>query len=92
MLASIGGDDQITVLPHLDADLIRANPKPFFGYSDNTNLLHFLWTHGVVAYHGGSVMVHLGRSGRMHPAHVDSLRAALFGSDWVDAAAAGRLG
>src|ERR1700681_2828641 len=38
VIATIGGDDQITVLPHLDADLIRANPKPFFGYSDNTNL------------------------------------------------------
>ena len=37
-------------------------------------------------------MVHLGRGGRMHPAHVDSLRAALFASDWYDAAAAGRLG
>jgi muramoyltetrapeptide carboxypeptidase LdcA involved in peptidoglycan recycling len=82
VLATIGGDDQITVLRHLDADLIRANPKPFFGYSDNTNLLHFLWTQGVVGYHGGSVMVHLGRGGRTHPAHIESLRAALFGSGW----------
>src|SRR5215472_935689 len=32
VIASIGGDDQITVLPHLDADLLRAHPKPFFGY------------------------------------------------------------
>ena len=27
-------------------------------------------------------MVHLGQGGRMHPAHLESLRAALFGSDW----------
>lgn len=82
VLASIGGDDQITVLRYLDPDLLRAHPKPFFGYSDNTNLLHYLWRQGVVGYHGGSVMVHLGRTGRMHPAHVDSLRAALFTSGW----------
>ena len=31
------GDDQIKVLPFLDFDVIAANPKPFFGYSDNTN-------------------------------------------------------
>src|SRR5690349_19327670 len=31
VMASIGGDDQITVLRHLDDDVIRANPKPFFG-------------------------------------------------------------
>ena len=46
IISSIGGDDQITVLPHLDRALIAANPKPFFGYSDNTNLLAFLWNCG----------------------------------------------
>ena len=38
VLASIGGDDQITVVPLLDDDLLRDNPKPFFGYSDKTIL------------------------------------------------------
>jgi hypothetical protein len=34
ILAVIGGDDQITVIPHLDAALARRDPKPFLGYSD----------------------------------------------------------
>lgn len=80
VIASIGGDDQITVLPHLDRDLLRAHPKPFFGYSDNTNLLLFLRDLGLVGYHGGSVMVELGRPGAMHPLTESSLRAALFTS------------
>jgi muramoyltetrapeptide carboxypeptidase LdcA involved in peptidoglycan recycling len=84
VLATIGGDDQITVLRHLDPDLLRANPKPYFGYSDNTNLLNYLFGLGIVSYHGGSVMVHLGRSGRLHPAHEASLRAALFTPGWFD--------
>ena len=84
VLAVIGGDDQITVVPHLDAWLIRANPKPFFGYSDNTNLLHFLWRQGIVAFHGGSTMVHLGRGGRTHGDTMASLRAALFTPGWFD--------
>ncbi|MET9866356.1 S66 peptidase family protein [Streptomyces sp. NPDC006386] len=78
VIASIGGDDQITVLPYLDRELIRANPKPFFGMSDNTNLLAFLRNSGIVAFHGGSVMGELGRPGAMHPQTADSLRAALF--------------
>ncbi|MFJ3526770.1 S66 peptidase family protein [Streptomyces sp. NPDC090132] len=81
VIASIGGDDQITVLPHLDRELLRANPKPFFGYSDNTNLLVFLEHLGIVGYHGGSVMVELGRPGAMHPLTAESLRAALFTHD-----------
>src|SRR5581483_5904591 len=63
VLATIGGSDQITVLPHLDPALVRADPKPFFGFSDNTNLLNWLWFHGIAAYHGGSTQIHLGRGG-----------------------------
>ena len=84
IMATIGGDDQITVLRHLDADVIRANPKPFFGYSDNTNLLAWLHYHGVPAYYGGSTMVHLGRPVSTHPQTMASLRAALFASGWTD--------
>jgi muramoyltetrapeptide carboxypeptidase LdcA involved in peptidoglycan recycling len=80
VVSSIGGDDQISVLPYLDRDLLRSNPKPFFGYSDNTNLLIFLRNLGIVGYHGGSVMVELGRPGAMHPLTEESLRAALFTS------------
>jgi muramoyltetrapeptide carboxypeptidase LdcA involved in peptidoglycan recycling len=78
VLSTIGGDDQITVLPHLDPEPFRADPKPFFGYSDNTNLLNWLWYQGVAAYHGGSTMAHLARGAGLQPIHVDSLRAALF--------------
>jgi muramoyltetrapeptide carboxypeptidase LdcA involved in peptidoglycan recycling len=80
VIASIGGDDQITVLPHLDADLLRAHPKPFFGHSDNTCLLAYLTGLGIVGYHGGSVMTEFGRPQSMHPVTADSLRAALFSS------------
>ena len=77
VLATIGGDDQITVLRYLDPAVMTATPKAFFGYSDNTNLLNWLWTHGLASYHGGSTMVHVGRPGRQHPVSESSLRAAL---------------
>lgn len=78
VLATIGGEDQITVLPHLDPAVFLADPKPFMGYSDNTNLLNWLWNLGIVGYHGGSTMVHLSRAGGLHPLSTESLRAALF--------------
>ncbi|AZQ33998.1 LD-carboxypeptidase [Streptomyces cyaneochromogenes] len=80
VIASIGGDDQITVLPLLDRELIRANPKPFFGMSDNTNLLLYLRNTGIVGYHGATVMTALGRPVAMEPLTAASLRAALFTS------------
>lgn len=84
VLATIGGEDQLTVLPHLDPAVFLADPKPFMGYSDNTNLLNWLWNLGVVSYHGGSTMVHLSRAGGLHPVSTQSLRAALFDRGDVD--------
>ncbi|GAA0473172.1 LD-carboxypeptidase [Paractinoplanes deccanensis] len=78
VFATIGGSDQITVLPHLDPAPFRADPKPYFGYSDNTNMLNWLWMHGVAGYHGGSTMVHLSRGPAIDAEHLASLRAALF--------------
>ncbi len=92
VIASIGGDDQITVLSHLDRELLLANPKPFFGHSDNTNLLAYLWNLGIVGYYGGSVMVHFGRPVTMHPTTADSLRAALFTSGAYELSPADRVG
>lgn len=103
VLATIGGEDQITVIPHLDPDMVRADPKPFLGYSDNTNILSWLWTHGVTAFYGGSTQVHLGPGPGVDPCHGAALRAALLtgerlqvtdpgesediGKDWADPAA-----
>lgn len=77
VLATIGGEDQITVIPHLDASHLARDPKPFLGYSDNTNLLNWLWTNGVAGFHGGSTQVHLGQGPQVDPVHERSLRAAL---------------
>ncbi|MDQ4114516.1 MAG: LD-carboxypeptidase [Actinomycetota bacterium] len=84
VLATIGGEDQITVISHLDADLVRADPKPFLGYSDNTNLLNWLWTNGVASFHGGSTQVHLGPGPGLDPVHEASLKAALLTGETLE--------
>lgn len=56
VVASIGGSDAIRLLPFLDLDLIRAHPKPVFGYSDATAYLTWLNLNGVVTYYANSVM------------------------------------
>ncbi|KAA0961562.1 LD-carboxypeptidase [Microbacterium sp. ANT_H45B] len=77
ILATIGGDDQILVVPHLDAALAQADPKPFLGYSDNTNILSWLWGLGIRGYYGGSTAVHLGPGPAVDDVHLRSLRGAL---------------
>ena len=100
ILAVVGGDDQITVIPHLDAALARRDPKPFLGYSDNTHMHHWLWVNGIASFYSGSSRVHLGPGPGVDEVHARSLRAVLvtgdrieitepgesedFGVDWAD--------
>jgi muramoyltetrapeptide carboxypeptidase len=53
ILCTRGGWGSAELLPHLDAAMIRANPKPFIGYSDHTSL--HIWLRavaGMVGFHG----------------------------------------
>src|SRR5579863_5468395 len=84
ILAVIGGDDQITVIPHLNAELARSDPKPFLGTSDNTNLHHWLWANGVASFYGGSSQVHLGPGPGVDDIHARSLCAALLTGETLE--------
>ncbi len=59
VIATIGGDDQVTYIKDLPSEPFAKNSKPFFGYSDNTHLMNFLWLNGIPSYYGGSVMTQL---------------------------------
>jgi muramoyltetrapeptide carboxypeptidase LdcA involved in peptidoglycan recycling len=78
IIASIRGDDQVKVLPHLDPSIIKANPKPFFGYSDNTNLSLYLWNLGIPSYYGGSVMVQFAMVNGIHDLTRRQMETAVF--------------
>jgi len=55
MIFARGGWGAPRVLPLLDYDMIRANPKVLLGYSDATALLHAVHTKtGLVTFHGPS--------------------------------------
>jgi muramoyltetrapeptide carboxypeptidase LdcA involved in peptidoglycan recycling len=84
VLAVIGGDDEITVIPHLDAELVRRDPKPFLGHSDNTNLHNWLWSNGLASFYGGSSQVHLGPGPGVDDVHARSLRAALITGETLE--------
>ena len=56
IVSTIGGDDAVRILEHLDLDLIMRNPKIIMGYSDSTAFLAYLNMHGLETCHGPSVM------------------------------------
>lgn len=84
IFCAIGGDDSIRVLPHLDKQVIANNYKPFFGYSDATNLHLFffdIWNRNecsqCITFYGGAVMCQFAMQGGMHEFTVQSLQQAI---------------
>jgi muramoyltetrapeptide carboxypeptidase LdcA involved in peptidoglycan recycling len=84
VLSTIGGEDGITVVPHLEARLITNDPKPFLGHSDNTNVLNWLWNVGVPGFYGGSTQVQIGPGPGLDRVTEVSLRAALLTGERVE--------
>lgn len=57
IIAAIGGDHSCHLLPLLDFDLIRDNPKVFMGYSDITVLNVAIWVAtGLVTFNGPALL------------------------------------
>jgi len=56
IFASIGGDDSVRILPYLDREIIKNNPKILMGYSDTTTLHTFCNQLGLVTFYGPSIM------------------------------------
>jgi len=78
VITTLGGDDQVTYVKNLSGKVFTDNPKPFFGYSDNTNFINHLWLNGIPAYYGGCVFTEFAMQGEMDKLTVEYLKHALF--------------
>ncbi|PJA50825.1 LD-carboxypeptidase, partial [Candidatus Shapirobacteria bacterium CG_4_9_14_3_um_filter_36_12] len=78
VIASIGGDDQITYIKNLPKEPFINNPKPFFGYSDNTHFINFLWLCGIPSFYGGHLFTEFAMQNEMDEFTVKYLKYELF--------------
>lgn len=79
IIPMIGGDDSIRMLPYIDFDLIRNNPKILLGYSDNTVLHYAFLSAGVQPFYGPCMMCGgFSENGGMFDYFKDSVYKTLF--------------
>ena len=78
IISNIGGDDTIRLLPYIDYEVIKNNPKIFIGYSDTT-INHFvMYKAGLVSYYGPSVMAEMAENVKMHEYTKNHFKNILF--------------
>jgi muramoyltetrapeptide carboxypeptidase LdcA involved in peptidoglycan recycling len=78
IISCIGGEDTIRLLPYIDFDVIRNNPKIYTGYSDST-VNHFMcYKAGLSSFYGAALLVDFAENVAIHDYTVESVKKTLF--------------
>lgn len=83
IFANIGGEDSIRLLPYIDYDVIRRNPKIFMGYSDVTVSHLFCHKAGISSFYGPAVLVDFAENIEMDEYTVEMVKRTLFSNDVI---------
>lgn len=75
LFCACGGDGAQYLLPLLDYNTIKANPKPIFGFSDNTALQLGIYAQTGQTQYSGFLPSYNFRSGKLSPQTEQSLKA-----------------
>ena len=78
IVTCIGGIDSIRILPYIDFDVIRDNPKLLLGYSDTTISHMICYKAGLSSVYGPTLLVDFAENNGMDAYTVAGLKAVVF--------------
>lgn len=80
IIANVGGNDSIKVVPYVDPRSIRDNPKILIGYSDVMNLHILCYRCGLSSFYGDNLLEPIGEARGWHEYSRGWFQKALFDS------------
>ncbi|MBT2737511.1 S66 peptidase family protein [Bacillus sp. ISL-7] len=83
IFANIGGEDSIRLLPYIDVDVIRENPKIFMGYSDVTVSHLFCHKAGISSFYGPAILTDFAENVEMDPYTINMVNRTLFSNEMI---------
>ena len=81
IICAIGGEDTIRLLPYIDYDVIRNNPKIFMGFSDTTANHLMMYKAGLVSYYGPALICDFANYVDMYDYTENAVRKMLFDAE-----------
>jgi len=78
VISTLGGDIQVTYIKNLPDDPFVNNPKPFFGFSDNSHFANFLFLNGIPSFYGAALFTQFAHQKEMNEYTVKYIKHALF--------------
>jgi len=83
IISNIGGSESIRIMPYIDFDVIRSNPKVFIGYSDSTVTHLFCHKAGLSSFYGPAILMDFAENVEMHDYTVEALKKTLFTNEVI---------
>lgn len=85
IIANIGGEDSIRLLPYINFDVIRDNPKVFMGYSDVTISHLFCHKAGISSFYGPAILTDFAENVEMDAYTIEMVKRTLFSNNLIGA-------
>ena len=83
IISIIGGTDSNKLIPFIDYNVIRANPKIFMGFSDSTIVHYMCLKAGLGSFYGPSIMAGFAENSRLLTYTQDSVSRTLFNTKHI---------
>lgn len=81
IFSCIGGDDSIRMLPYIDFNIIKENPKIFIGYSDSTTTHLICYKAGISSFYGPAVITEIAENVKIFDYTEESINKTLFNNE-----------
>lgn len=78
IIANVGGNDSIKVIPFIDSVVIKNNPKIFIGYSDVMNIHFLCYKAGLSTFYGHNFLPTIAEAQGFHPYSEKWFKKTLF--------------
>ncbi|TQR15307.1 S66 family peptidase [Psychrobacillus soli] len=83
IISNIGGSESIRLLPYINFDIIRSNPKVFIGYSDATVTHLFCHKAGISSFYGPAILTDFAENVEVHDYTVKAVKKTLFSNEVI---------
>ncbi|WP_411844202.1 S66 peptidase family protein [Salinicoccus sp. HZC-1] len=81
IICCIGGNETIRIMPYVDFEALRNNPKIFSGYSDTTANHFMFYNNGISTSYGPALLTDFAENVVMDEYTIDSIKRTWFSSD-----------
>lgn len=83
IICMMGGDDSYRVLPYIDLNVIKSNPKVFMGYSDITSWMAVFAKAGIRAYYGPNLLTPIAQPVSLDKYTKEAITKCLFSTEVI---------